>query len=69
MKYISSNQYKSSSNLRLEYDNIDFDKIIFFKEYNPSWNEKHLRNIVTGFVENENVDVNQAGEIRENVLK
>ena len=68
-KCISSDQDKSSSNSGVGYNNIDFDKIIFFKEYNPLSNEKHLRNIVAGVVANENVNVNQAGEIRKNVLK
>ena len=69
-KYISSDQHKLSSNSSVGHDNIDINKlIILFKEYNPFSNEKHIRNIVTGVVTNEKVNVDQAGEIGKNLLK
>ena len=67
---MSSDQHKSSSNLRVEHDIIGINKLItFLKEYSSFSNEKNLRNIATGVVANENFKVNQAGEIGKNVLK
>lgn len=67
--FTTSEQHKDMSAARQSRDSMDVKKLIdFLKDKNPFEREGSLRNIVTGIVADDKVNVTQAKEIGEKIL-
>ena len=70
IKYVSSDQHKSAGDSTIERDNKDTKILIeFFHDHNPFAGEEKLKNIVTGQVENDAVNIDRAAVVGSQVLQ